>query len=284
MLTSSSGMKRGLATVAVSALAVTGIPFLLGSASADSATGTSYAAQTTTLTAASKDGDAFDDDEFTAGDLTVDVEDSNGHPMAGQPVRYAWHVAPFEATAGYPKDLAAGQAADNGDGTYSVGFPAGEPSGTYTLSYYIDNDGTPGQGAAEPTGTDLVVKAGQATLAWEDGATAQRPAATIAGFEGSLELEDGTALTGRNVALSWTAADNAVVADQSRAACRHHPDRRHRGRRSDQDRRHVRHRDRRPGGPGRERAQRSAGRGHRVHTDRVDARRGLPQDTPRRRT
>jgi hypothetical protein len=200
-------MKRGLATVAVSALAVTGIPFLMTSASAAGAVAT-------TLTAASKDGAAFDDDEFAAGDLTVDVKDQDGNPLTGQSVFYTWNVAPFAATAGYPKHLPPAVAVDNGDGTYRVAFPAGEPSGTYTLSYYSNTDGLPGQGPNDPTGPDLVVKAGQAALAWKDGATAQVPAATTATLEGRLALEDGTALAGRHVALSWTASDNAVVAAQ----------------------------------------------------------------------
>ncbi|HET9423288.1 MAG TPA: hypothetical protein VFO49_19280 [Nocardioides sp.] len=200
-------MKRGVAAAAVSALAVTAIPFLMSSASADSVAAT-------TMTAASKDGAAFDDDEFAAGDLTVAVKDQDDNPLTGQSVFYTWNVTPFDTTAGYPKNLPAEGAVDNGDGTYNVRFPAGEPSGTYSLTYYIDNDGTPGQGAGEPTGSNLVVEAGHAELAWKDGATAQAPAEATATFEGSLELEDGTPLSGRDVALSWTASDNAAVAAQ----------------------------------------------------------------------
>jgi len=181
-----------------------------------SVTVTSYAPVATSLTAFSKDGAAFDDDENAAGDIEVTVKDQNTNPLAGETVRYSWNVAPFATTAGYPKDLPEQTAVTGPDGTADIVFPTGEPSGAYTLNYYINTDGTPGQGATDPTGTDLAVKAGQAALTWGDGATAQAPAFVTSTFEGSLELEDGTGLTGRSVALSWgkDALGNAVLAAQ----------------------------------------------------------------------
>ena len=177
---------------------------------------TSYAPEATALTAASEDGAAFDDDEFAAGDIQITVKDQNNNPLAGEEVTYFWHVAPFATTAGYPKDLAPATAGDNADGTYDVAFPAGEPSGTYTLNYYINTDGTPGEGPTDLAGTDLVVTAGEAALTWKDGATAQAPAGTTATFEGVLKLEDGTALAGRTVDIDWskTLLGDAVVAAQ----------------------------------------------------------------------
>ncbi len=176
---------------------------------------TSYTPEAAALTASSTDGAAFDDDEFAAGDLQVTVKDQNDNPLAGESVTYFWHVAPFATTAGYPKDLPAAVASDNADGTYDVAFPGGEPSGTYTLNYYINTDGIPGEGPTDLAGTDLVVKAGQAELTWADGATAQAPAGSTATFEGSLELEDGTALAGRNVSVGWGPTGDAVVAAQA---------------------------------------------------------------------
>lgn len=176
----------------------------------------SYTPAATSLTANSVDGAAFDDDEFAAGDITVTVKDQNNNPLAGETVNAAWTVTPFAITVGYPKTVTA-TVTDNGDGTYNVSFPAGEPSGTYALKYYINTDGTPGQQAGDPTGPDLVVKAGDSALTWDAGATAQAPAFGTATFKGSLKLEDGTALAGRNLALTWTknGAGNVVVANQA---------------------------------------------------------------------
>ncbi len=181
-----------------------------------SVTVSSYTPVVTTLTASSKDGAAFDDDENAAGDIEVTVKDQNNNPLAGETVRYSWNVAPFATTAGYPKDLPEQTSVTGVDGTADIVFPGGEPSGAYTLNYYVNSDGTPGQGTTDPTGADLAVRAGQAALTWQDGATAQAPAGTTATFEGSLELEDGTALGGRNVAIQWTknVLGNAVIAAQ----------------------------------------------------------------------
>jgi hypothetical protein len=178
-----------------------------------SVTVTSYAPAATTLTASSADGAAFDFDEYAGGDVKVTVKDQNNNPLAGETVFFNWDVTPFTGAAA---SLPQGTAVDNGDGTYTVAFPGGQPEGTYTLNFYINGDGTPGQQAGDPTGPDLVVKAGEADLVWKDGATAQAPAGATTTFEGNLELEDGTGLTGRTVDLTWTKTGlgNAVLAAQ----------------------------------------------------------------------
>ncbi len=137
--------------------------------------------------------------------------------MAGQVVRYDWTVTPFAATAGYPKTLAEGSATTDADGVATIPFPTSEPSGTYVLHTYINQDGTPGQQSGDLGGTDLTVKAGQADIVWADGSVAQAPSNSTKTFKGSLELEDGTALAGRNIAVNWARAlgGDAVVAAQS---------------------------------------------------------------------
>jgi hypothetical protein len=183
-----------------------------------SATVTEYTAVAATITPKSADGAAFDDDEYNgADDITVTVKDQNSNGMVGQIVRYAWTVTPFEATTGYPKTLPEGSATTGAGGVASIPFPAAEPSGTYVLKTYINQDGTPGQGTGDLGGTALTVKAGQADLKWADGARAQAASNGTRTFTGKLVLEDGTALAGRNVALNWAVAGggNAVVAAQA---------------------------------------------------------------------
>lgn len=177
-----------------------------------------YAPTLDTLEAKSADGAAFDDDEYAAGDITVTVKDQNGNALAGQAITAAWHVAPSATPvpAGYPKTLPATVVNTGADGKATIAFPVGEPSGTYTLKYFVNTDGTPGQGATDPTGPDLVVKAGQAALKWKDGSTAQAASGTTATFEATLALEDGTPLPGRDLSATWTKnpTGNAVVAAQ----------------------------------------------------------------------
>lgn len=181
-----------------------------------SVTVSEYTPQAASITPTSKDGAAFDDDENALGDIFVTVKDQNGAARSGEVVRYAWTVTPFATTAGYPKTLTEGSATTDADGKATIPFPVSEPSGTYTLHTYINQDGTPGQQAGDLGGQDLTVKAGQADAKWDDGAVAQAPASSTATFEGNLVLEDGTALPGRNVAFTWTknVTGNAVVAAQ----------------------------------------------------------------------
>ncbi len=180
-----------------------------------SATVTEYVPGAASITPSSADGAAFDDDEYAAGDITAVVKDQNGNGMSGQIVRYSWTVKPTDATTGYPKTLPEGSATTDADGVATIPFPTSEPSGTYVLHTYINQDGTPGQGSGDLGGTDLTVSAGQADIVWADGSVAQAPANSTKTFDGSLELEDGTALPGRDIAINWTPTGDAVVAAQS---------------------------------------------------------------------
>lgn len=179
---------------------------------------TSYTAAATTATASSADGAAFDFDENDGDDIQVTVKDQNGAPMAGQTVSYYWEIDPFAAGVDNVRVPAAGPdstATTGADGKANIAFPGGQPAGTYTLNYYVNQDGTPGQGAGDLSGTDLVVKAGNADIEWADGAEAQAAEGTTATFDAKLVLEDGTALAGRNVAITWNRTGNSVVAAQA---------------------------------------------------------------------
>lgn len=182
-----------------------------------SVTVTEYTPAAASITPSSADGAAFDFDENAAGDIQVTVKDQNGNAMNGQVVRYAWTVTPFATTAGYPKQLAEQSTTTGPDGKANIAFPAGEPAGTYVLHTYINQDGTPGQQSGDLGGTDLTVKAGQADIKWNDGTVAQAQSNTTKTFGAKLVLGDGTALGGRNIAITWApgAGGNAVVSSQA---------------------------------------------------------------------
>ncbi|NYD42837.1 hypothetical protein [Nocardioides panaciterrulae] len=180
-----------------------------------SVTVTSYSASAASITPSSADGTAFDDNEYSTGDITAVVKDQNGNPLDGQVVRYYWTVTPFDATTGYPKDLPESSATSQNGGVATLDFPTGQPSGTYVLHTYINQDGTPGQGDKDLGGQALTVKAGQADIEWADGSVAQAQSNSTKTFGASLVLEDGTPLAGRNILLNWSPTGNAIVAAQS---------------------------------------------------------------------
>ncbi|GAB2445649.1 hypothetical protein GCM10027062_28070 [Nocardioides hungaricus] len=183
-----------------------------------SVTVTAYDPSASSLSAASADGAAFDFDENDSNDIQITVRDQSNAPVpAGTQVSWQWVIAPFDNTVTAPSPINGG-GATAANGTVDVAFPTGQPAGTYTLNYWINRDGTPGEGSGDLSGTDLVVKAGNANVVWADDAVAQAPAGTTATFEGSLKLEDGvTGLPGRNLAIAWTknASGNAVLGAQA---------------------------------------------------------------------
>ncbi len=61
-----------------------------------------YTPAPTTLEGQSNDGAAFDFDEYSTGDITVQIEDQKGNDTDGntQTLNYHWVVTPFDGTAG----------------------------------------------------------------------------------------------------------------------------------------------------------------------------------------
>ena len=179
---------------------------------------TTFAQNVTNLAAESNDGAAFDTQEYTAGDITVQVNDQNGDPINNQTVSYTWTFQGVPA-AGAPTPApvtTTGTAGTNADGEATIGAPSNgfAGNGTYTLNAYVNNNGTPGQQDGEPAAAPLVLKAGDSTLE-----ISEDPEVAISGttetFSASLELFDGTPLTGRNIAFAYTATGNSVVAAQA---------------------------------------------------------------------
>src|SRR5262249_4359547 len=64
----------------------------------DGVTITDYVAAMKSLKATSADGDAFDFDEYSAGDILATLTDQNGAGFAGQRVTYQWTVTPFDTS------------------------------------------------------------------------------------------------------------------------------------------------------------------------------------------
>lgn len=176
----------------------------------------SYTPAAASITPSSKDGLAFDVDENAAGDLRVKVVDQNGNALSGQVVQYSLAVDLFPTTA-VPNPTnptpTTGTVTTGGDGFANIPF-TDKGDGEYTLSTYINRDGTPGQGAGDLSGTDLVFKAGDAELEITDPEVAA--AGTTATFDATLALIDGTPLAGRAVRFTYAPnGDDVVVAAES---------------------------------------------------------------------
>ncbi len=167
-----------------------------------------YAPAATNVTATSNDGSAFDFDEYDATDIRVRVTDQNGNPLAGQVVRYSYDIDPFAAGAPNTSTTEASAAPTDAQGYTNIPV-VGTTPGTYTLNYYINRDGTPGEGAGDLSGTDLVFKAGQADIVFDNADPQQAVIGTDATVSGKLELEDGTGLPDRPIQLVASEGDNA---------------------------------------------------------------------------
>ncbi len=179
-------------SVVVAALATTTLPYAGASAAA---------AAKTSLVASSQDGTAFDFDEYTDGDLTVQVTDSIAGAVDvddAQDLAYFWTVKPFGAatTVRVPATGVDTQT-DDVNGEFLVKLPQGQAPGTYTLSAGLGPDATAAR--AIPSKVLLSVKAGNAALTLDDSDPLQVAAGTEHLLAGGLRLEDGTALAARAI-------------------------------------------------------------------------------------
>ncbi|MCW2852770.1 MAG: hypothetical protein JWM84_2434 [Nocardioides sp.] len=203
-----SGIKRGLALSAITALAASGAVLLGPAASA--------APGDLKLVGASEDGPAFDLDEYAAGDVTVTVTDSVGGAVDvddAQDLQYYWTLTPFDGTPATLRLPATGtdvQTAEAG-GEFVVPLPSQEP-GTYALSAGLGPDALGAKAIASTT--VLTVKAGEAQIVFDE-SPLLAPAGEDSPVAGSLELEDGAGLAGRVVDLELVrgTAGNDPAAD-----------------------------------------------------------------------
>lgn len=157
----------------------------------------------------SNDGAAFDFDEVTAGDFTVQVKDQTGANFdpTTQNLTYFWKKIPFD---GEPEQGDSHDGGADANGLYTVNFAQASDfpdndleSGTYELWASLSDGGT---GHAVASKKVLTVKAGEAEPIWNDpdgDGKVIAPAGTIATGTGNLVLEDGTGLPGRRVTFHF---------------------------------------------------------------------------------
>lgn len=168
---------------------------------------TDFTPAPSTLVAKSNDGAAFDDDEYASGDITVQVKNQNGgdfNPGVSQTVQYFWETTPFAGGAVVRTPATGTTTAVDGvpdDGNYVVEFPVSAPSGTNRLFAALSAD-TSGNGAIASTNV-LTVKAGQATVTYDEASPESAPAGGEEVVDGQVVLEDGTGLPGRTVNLTF---------------------------------------------------------------------------------
>jgi hypothetical protein len=194
----------------------------LGDKQSDAVTVTQYNPAPTSLKAKSTDGAAFDIDEYTAGDITVQITDQNGNPIkeAGRTVTYFWTQTPFDGSPASQRFPATGTstAVTDGDGIAVIAFPTGQTdvNGTYVLNASL-NANALGNGAIAAADV-LTVKAGEATFKYAEGSPEQAVAGGAEEVTGKLALTDGTGLSGRDVAFTYTrGAESGTGADAADA-------------------------------------------------------------------
>jgi hypothetical protein len=191
----SSGIKRGLAATAISALAVTGIPALAGSASAAPAAVTTTSVQGFSV---------FDADELgaTPDDFRVTVKEPSGSASVGATVQYRYT---YTSTAANATPVVGTYATATGttDANGQIAIPNPTPAlpGTYKLDV---------RAAVGTAGTDFVNAApitftvGESEITLADGDTARSTVNGTDTYAGKLALTDGTPLGGRTVDITYT--------------------------------------------------------------------------------
>lgn len=134
------------------------------------------------------DGDVFDDDEYAAGDIALQVVDQEGVAFAGaKEVHYALY--PTGTTPPAPTT-----ATTNSNGRLTIPFNPAGADGEYTLDY------TAPTGAPEQDGSQTFV-AGSATISLSPGQGTAAAGGQIT-FKGRLDI-DGAPLAGRKIALTY---------------------------------------------------------------------------------
>jgi hypothetical protein len=195
----SSGIKRGLAATAISALAVTGIPALAGTAHA--------AVASVAVTALP----AYDIDEFagTPDDITVTVKETDGKPSpAGTAVEYSYVYTPEGGEPAKATDYAPGGVVAGTEGKANLAFvpPA---AGSYTITVRTTANQTPA-----PAFTVIV---GESEIVWADGASASSPVNGSDTYTGTLALTNAakTPLSGRKIEVELTDQDDVSFGPQT---------------------------------------------------------------------
>jgi protocatechuate 3,4-dioxygenase beta subunit len=161
-----------------------------------------YAPVASSVVISSHDGDAFDVDEYAPNDIRARILDQNNAAFPGAaPIKYIWTLDPFADTSPVPPAVSGTAAPSDAQGYTDIPFPAfPDPEGVYSLTVFVDNDGTPGLSAGDKKSSkDL--KAGEGNVVWNDGDKAQFGAGTTQPLSGKLTLDDGTVLPDRFVTV-----------------------------------------------------------------------------------
>lgn len=173
-----------------------------------------YVATPASISATSKLGSAFADNEYTDGDIVVEVKDQNGNPVANRKVQYKWAVPTTPASSvpatGYS------EATTDAAGKAVVEFPVSAPSGAATLSYRVPADANGDGAVAEKS--DLTVIAGKAVVELtpaEDSTAAGTPGSEL-NFTATVKLDDAanTVLANREVVFEYTRGVEKAPADE----------------------------------------------------------------------
>lgn len=195
-----------------------------------------YVPVATSLEVESDNGNAFTYNEYDTNDITVQVQDQRGADVEGvQEVRYYWTFTSFDGDTVF-RDPATGTNQDftNTDGLADIELPDvptetrvdedgeiirdadGDPvqfnvGGTYTLFAGVAADDTTGDGAV-PVSNVLSVKVGDGEVDFDGSDPLTGPGGGEIAVSGSVQLEDGTALPGRPVLLTYvpSAGGNAA--------------------------------------------------------------------------
>ncbi|GAA2023556.1 beta strand repeat-containing protein [Nocardioides kribbensis] len=191
------------------ATAATGYQANLGDKRSNDVALGQYVPVASSLDADSSNGAAFDFNEYDADDITVQVQDQQGIDFGGvQQVQYYFTFTAFDGTTTQGRFPATGTSTVPTDtnGEADIPLPTVTEGGTFTLFAGVAADPNTGNGAV-PVSNVLTFKAGDATLDITNADPASAPAGGEIVVSGTLLLEDGTALAGRPIDLSYTGGD-----------------------------------------------------------------------------
>ncbi|MBJ7358678.1 hypothetical protein [Nocardioides sp.] len=147
-----------------------------------------------------RDGRVFDDDEYAAGDIVLQVSDDFRLPVAGADVEYRLYPTGSTPPAGYQT------ATSDAQGRALIPFAPQGPDGSYTLDYHLPSE----------SDQSVTFTAGDAGLAMTPANAEAAPGGQVA-VTGTLSVA-GTPLSNRRVAAAYTRGIELVPGTTADAA------------------------------------------------------------------
>ena len=182
-------------------------------------TQTGFLPVATSVTLTSELGNTLDDDEAT--DITALVTDQNGNPLAGKVVTFSGELVCINAPAAdvvtpIPPFPALTDA--NGEVVFANTGNQGATceDGPYTISIdaYANNDGNPAPGPGDAIAETLELDYDITEVVWDNGTSSQVENGTTTTQSGTLQQQDGDALSGdRIIQIDYAPSDNSEIAD-----------------------------------------------------------------------